>query len=60
MIKKLYVLAWLLLLGSAAAAIFKGTINELAMVAIAIIALGLIHALALWAALITPREAQPK
>lgn len=59
MIKKLYVLAWLLLIGAVVSTIFKGTLDELAMVAFAIIAMGLIHALALWAAFVNTRDAQP-
>jgi hypothetical protein len=59
MIKKLYVFAWLFLIGAVASSIFRGTLSELAMVAFAVIALGLIHAMALWAALVTTKHAQP-
>jgi hypothetical protein len=60
MIKKFYVLAWFLLIGSVIASVFSGTLTELAMVTFGLIALSLVHALAVWAVLIDPRDAQPQ
>jgi len=51
MIKKFYVLAWFVLIGSATASVLNGTLNDLAMVAFGLIALGLVYALALWSVL---------
>jgi hypothetical protein len=60
MIKKFYVLAWFLLIGSAIVSVFKGTLTEFGMVAFGLIALALVHALVLWAVLINPRDTQPR
>lgn len=56
MIKKFYVLAWFLLIGSALASIVTGTFDALAMIAVSIGTLGLVYALALWAAFTNPHS----
>ena len=58
MIKKFYVLAWFLLIGSALASIVTGTFDAMAMVAVSIGTLGLFYALALWAAFTNPQSAR--
>lgn len=60
MIKRFYVLAWFLLVGSALASIFAGTFDALAMVVVGLGAVGLVYALALRAVLINPQSAQPE
>ena len=57
MIKKFYLLVWFLLIGSALASIVTGTFDALAMVALSIGTLGLVYALALWAAFTNPQGA---
>jgi hypothetical protein len=59
MIKNFYIVAWLLLIGSAVHSILNGTLNELAMVSFGLIGLALVYALALWAVLINPGHPQP-
>ncbi len=54
MIKKFYVFAWLLLIGSAAGSVLNGSISELGMVAYGLIGLALVYALAVWAVLAAP------
>jgi hypothetical protein len=57
MIKKFYVLAWFLLIGSALTSIVTGTFDALGMVAVSIGTVGLVYALALWAAFTSPHSA---
>lgn len=52
MIKRFYVLAWFLLIGSAMASVLQSTLNELGMVAFGLIALALVQGLALWSVII--------
>ena len=58
MIKKFYVLAWLLLIGSAAATILTGSLSGLSMVAFGLIALALVHGLAFWSVVVNTRGAE--
>ena len=60
MIKKLYVLAWLLLTGSAVATILTDSLNGLSIVAFGLIALALVHALAFWSVVVNTRGPQPE
>ena len=60
MIKKFYVLAWFLLIGSAAAVIFTGSLNGLSLVAFGLVAVGLVHGLALWSVLMNTSDAHPE
>jgi protein-S-isoprenylcysteine O-methyltransferase Ste14 len=60
MLKKLYVLAWFLLIGSAAVSVFNGSLNEVGMLAFGLIGLALVHALALWAVFTNPGEMHPE
>ena len=60
MIKKFYVLAWFLLIGSAIVSIFTGTLTGLGMVTYSLIALALVYGLALWAVIVNTGEAQPQ
>lgn len=46
--KKLYVSAWFLLTAAASIAVLSGAMNAAIMVAFSLVALGLVHALALW------------
>jgi len=56
MIKKFYVFAWFLLIASAMAAIFKGTFDAVAMIAVSLGIVGLVYAFGLWA---VTRDVQP-
>ena len=60
MIKKLYVFAWFLLIGSAAVVAATGSLNGLSLVAFGLIAVGLVHGLALWSVLMNTSDAQPE
>lgn len=55
MIKKIYVLAWFLLLASVLAAVFTGTFDPLAMVVFSLVAVGLVYAFALWSVIVNTR-----
>lgn len=52
MIKKIYGLAWLGLIALAAVAVATGSFNELAVLAFGLVALGLVHALAVWSVIV--------
>ena len=56
MLKKFYVLAWFLLIGSALIAVLTGSLNEIGMVAFGLIGLALVYALALWSVFTNPGE----
>ena len=56
MIKSIYILAWLLLVGSITGSVVNGTLTDLGLLAHALIALGLVYALALWAVLTNPGD----
>lgn len=60
MIKKFYILAWFLLIGSALASIFTGTFDALGLVAVSIGVVALVYALALWAAFSSPASAHTR
>jgi hypothetical protein len=60
MIKKFYVLAWFLLIGSVIVSVFTGALTGLGMVTYGLIALALVHALMLWSLIVNTREAQPQ
>ncbi len=49
MIKKFYVLVWFLLAGSMIASLLTGSLTNLGLLAHAMVALVLVHGLALWA-----------
>jgi hypothetical protein len=49
MVKKFYVLVWLLLIGSAFVTVLSGELDSMSMFAMSVGALGLLYALALWA-----------
>jgi hypothetical protein len=55
MIKKSYILVWFLLVGSVLTSIFTGTFDVLSLVAVSLIAVGLVYALALWAVFRDPQ-----
>lgn len=59
MIKKFYVFAWFLLIGSAIGSILSGTFDAMGMVAVSLGAVGLVYAFAMWAVLTNPSRAQP-
>jgi hypothetical protein len=58
MLKKFYVSAWLLLIGSGAVSVFTGSLNEIGMLAFGLISLALVYALALWAVFTNSGEMQ--
>jgi hypothetical protein len=60
MLKKFYVLAWFLLIGSALVSVLTGSLNEIGMVAFGLIGLALVYALALWAVFTNPGELHPE
>ena len=49
MIKKFYIFAWFLLIGSALASIFSGAFNAAVIVGVSVGFVGLVYAFALWA-----------
>ncbi len=56
MIKKFYIFAWFLLIGSAMASIFNGAFDAFAMITVSVGVVGLVYAFGLWA---VTRDAQP-
>jgi hypothetical protein len=58
MIKKFYVMAWILLIGSALVSAFSGTFDAFAMVSVSIAAAALVYGLALWSVFRDPQSAQ--
>ena len=56
--KTFYFIAWFLLIASALASSFVGTFDAFAMVAFSLVALGLIHALALWSVFVNTRDTE--
>jgi hypothetical protein len=48
MIKKFYVLAWLMLAGSVLATLFSGSVSDLDLLAFGLITLGLVYSLVFW------------
>ena len=56
MLKKVYILAWLLAVSAVLIAVLTGTLNEAAMVVFSFIGLGLIYTLALWSVIVNPQE----
>jgi hypothetical protein len=56
MLKRIYIFAWLMLIGFAANSIYSGTMNAWGILVVGLVTLGLVHALSLWAVLVNPRE----
>ncbi len=56
--KKFYVLAWFLLAMAALITALTGAFNAVALVVFSLIALGLVHTLALWSVLVNAQDAQ--
>ena len=56
MIKKFYVFAWLLLVGSVLLLAINGPLSGLQIVVFSLIGLGLVYALALWVVLVKTEE----
>jgi hypothetical protein len=56
MLKKLYVLAWFLLVMATLISALTGTLDPVALLIFSLFALGLIHALALWSVIVNTRE----
>ena len=60
MIRTLYILTWFFLVGSAMVSVFKGTLSAFGMVVFGLIALALVHGLALWSVIVNTRDVQPE
>jgi hypothetical protein len=58
MVKKFYVLVWLLLIGSAFATVLRGNFDAISIIAISVGALGLLYAFAMWAVFRNPEGVQ--
>ena len=56
--KRIYLLAWLMLAIAAAAGIVSGTFDALAMVVLGLFALALVQGLALWSIVVNTRDVQ--
>ena len=54
--KKFYISAWIVLAAAALVSVLTGTLNAAVLVAISLIALGLVYALALWSVITNTRE----
>lgn len=58
--KQLYISAWILLAIAVLATLLSGAFGTAAMLAFGLVALGLVHALALWSAFANTRDLQPE
>ncbi len=56
MIRKFYILGWMLLAAAVLATLMTGYFNPVALVIYSLIALGLVHALVLWQAVTNTRD----
>ncbi len=57
MLKRIYVFAWLMLLGFAANSIYSRTLDAWGILVVGLVTLALIHALSLWTVLVNRSEA---
>lgn len=58
--KKFYVSAWFLLAAAALVSALTGTFNAAALLVFSLVALALVHTLALWTVIVNTRGVQPE
>ena len=56
MIKEIYISAWILLTIAAFASVLSGSFNLVALLVFSLVALGLVHTLALWSVYVQTRD----